>query len=167
MTYLTLTQLVTQIEEDITTTKFNSWGAFQQINKSPQLLYLPQNKKPATIVSQVSGGEHYQVVKRKLCEYFDSAYYEEETPLALKTILDSLERSARFPRLQHLYHKEIEGINQFAIVRPWTKNFNSNNPYLIKTFTMVFYEVPKNHDGSRSHISGGVGEALVRKGILT
>jgi hypothetical protein len=167
MSYLTLTQLVTQIEEDISKADINSWGYFEEMRRSLQLSDQPQNKKPAITVTRVHGEEHYQVVKNRLCEYFDSAFYEEETPPALKTILDSLERSARFPGLQHLYHKEIEEINQFAVVRPWMQNSDSKNPYMVKAFTIILYEVPKNHDGSKAAIVSGVGEALVRAGIIT
>jgi hypothetical protein len=166
MTYLTLTQLVTQIEEDISKADINSWGHFEEMRRSLQLLDQPQNKKPAIIVTKVHGEKHYQIVKERLCGYFDSAFYDEETPPALKTILDSLERSARFPKLQHLYHKEIEGINQFAVVRPWMHNYQKTY-HRDKDFTIIFYEVPKNHDGSKAAIVSGVGDALVRAGIIT
>ena len=167
MTYLTLTQLVTQIEEDIANTKFSSHGGFREMRRSLQLLDQPQNKKPAIIVTKVYGEEHYQVVKSRLSEYFDSAFYKgDETPPALKIILDSLERDARFSGLQDLYHKETEGNNQFVVVRPWMDNFKKNY-YWGKTFTIVFYEIPKKYDGSKTTIASGVGDALVKAGIIT
>ncbi len=103
-----------------------------------------------------------QVAKKILSEYYDRFFtLNEPTPQELECILNQVDECARFAGLQPLHYKYHEGTHQFAVYRPWDVLYPKE-----KKATIVFYEVPKEWDGSSVAVITGTGAMLKKVGLI-
>ncbi len=101
-------------------------------------------------------------VKKLLSNYYGSFFdVNEPTPQDLQQILDKVQRTLRYAPTQPMYFKETQGILQFAMYWPWGVCPNEYRA------TIVFVEVPKKWDDSKSLVAAGIGGKLARAGYLS